>query len=265
MTKRKVLIIDDSELVLALVQEELLARGYDVITRGNPLGSGAMILREKPDLVLLDVTMPTLGGEDILELMRRHQADKKTRIVLYSSRSEEELERISQSYGAHGFIRKGPDMQALAEAVQHFIDTPSSEHATDSRPTTDDDANDDDAYILFVDEDEASLRHFRHAFNELSCTAYVSSGSAALHALKAAVLPSALVISLSLTDLSAPDLYRKALALHHELAGRFIFTAEQQPSADMLRFIDNADETLLLKPIDLDTLRQHMPSSATGA
>ena len=70
---------------------------------------------ELPDIVLVDVTMPSLSGPKLIELARK----KKTHdcpIVLYSDRGEEELRQLAASCGASGFIRKTSDELHLYHA-----------------------------------------------------------------------------------------------------------------------------------------------------
>ena len=53
-----ILVVDDSEVVLNVTRTLLEAVGYRVLTHSGPAGCVAVILQEKPDLVLIDVNMP---------------------------------------------------------------------------------------------------------------------------------------------------------------------------------------------------------------
>ena len=65
------MVVDDSELVCRALSRALGAEGFEVVTRLNPIGTGAAIARERPDVVLLDVSMPALDGAEV-QIGRAH-------------------------------------------------------------------------------------------------------------------------------------------------------------------------------------------------
>ena len=66
----KIMIIDDSEIILDITKSILEAANFKVVTRNSPFGSTNAFVREKPDLVLLDVSMPALSGDSIVTLAK---------------------------------------------------------------------------------------------------------------------------------------------------------------------------------------------------
>jgi DNA-binding response OmpR family regulator len=105
----KVLVVDDDAITLEIVRERLHAAGYDVYTRDEALGTSQWVAREQPDLILLDVMMPALGGADLGQLLRRSASTNQTAVILHSSMPYEELEPIIQRTGAIGAIGKTHD------------------------------------------------------------------------------------------------------------------------------------------------------------
>src|SRR6185436_11238878 len=65
---QKVLVIDDDEKLLGAIRRLLTAAGLEVITSSSALHLPKLMHREKPDLVLLDIEMPALSGEHVLDL-----------------------------------------------------------------------------------------------------------------------------------------------------------------------------------------------------
>jgi CheY-like chemotaxis protein len=104
--KPKIVVIDDSEIVLEVTKGALEGAGYDVVTHDRPGGCVALILHEKPDLVLMDVNMPGLGGDTIVSVLAKAQPTGDTVVLLHSSLSAEVLRTKSATAGAHGFIQK---------------------------------------------------------------------------------------------------------------------------------------------------------------
>ena len=73
----------------------------------------------KPDLTLLDIVMPVVGGATICSTLRRQWPDMK--IVLLSELSEEEIARTQAECGAHGGIRKSRDPTVLVPRILHHL------------------------------------------------------------------------------------------------------------------------------------------------
>jgi len=118
---KKVLVIDDGATVLAWVSRVLKGAGYLVATRDQPIGTGAAIVREQPDLVLVDVEMPTLNGDELVLGVKKHEAGQRIPIVLHSSLSATELESRARACGADGYIQKTPNENDFIRQVTALI------------------------------------------------------------------------------------------------------------------------------------------------
>jgi len=118
--KPKILLLDDSELVRDLVRETLEEHGYEVVTTDTPFGFSNLLRRERPDLTLLDVTMPTLRGDKLAEIAISHGIDCP--IVLFSDRPAAELEAMVKAVKAAGYIQKAGDMDEVVRSVQRFLE-----------------------------------------------------------------------------------------------------------------------------------------------
>ena len=117
----KILICDDSSLCCEMVKEALEGQSFEVVALDSPFGFGAALLRERPDLVLLDVSMPALQGDQLVRLARRHDLPPCP-IVFFSDRPEEELWGLMEQVGAAGFLHKTGDPETLAQAIRVFLD-----------------------------------------------------------------------------------------------------------------------------------------------
>ena len=117
----KIVIIDDSAIVVEAMQIALEKIGYAVVSRTVALGTGALILREMPDLVLMDVSMPTLDGVDVVQRMRKNERLKKIPVLLFSSKTEEELQAAVARSGADGYLCKSSDHDEVARLVHGWV------------------------------------------------------------------------------------------------------------------------------------------------
>jgi DNA-binding response OmpR family regulator len=118
---KTVLVVDDSDIVLELVRKALEAAGYTVITRNKPSGSVAAILRDKPDIVLLDVNMPTLSGDTIAKILAKMTQNPETMVLLHSSLSIENLKLKALATGAHGYIQKTDSATELIRRIEYWL------------------------------------------------------------------------------------------------------------------------------------------------
>ncbi|MDF1564699.1 MAG: response regulator [Deltaproteobacteria bacterium] len=99
----RILVIDDSKSLLAAVQYTLGKAGMEVFVSDNPITVGTLIRQHRPQLVLVDVEMPGLEGDKVVEIIGKHEG---MRVVLYSSKGLEELRELARRSRADGFIVK---------------------------------------------------------------------------------------------------------------------------------------------------------------
>jgi len=105
--KEKILIIDDSELVLVMAKDALEQAGYRVLTATNGIEANRFIFsREKPDLIIMDIMMPMLDGNKKAKLLKENEVSRDIPILLLSSKSEQEMRQLMAEAGADGFILK---------------------------------------------------------------------------------------------------------------------------------------------------------------
>jgi len=79
--------IDDSQTVLNSIKHFLDENTFSVVMINDPVKALMQILRSKPDLILLDVEMPSLDGYELCSLLRKHSAFKNTPIIMVTGRT----------------------------------------------------------------------------------------------------------------------------------------------------------------------------------
>lgn len=121
MSKGKILILDDSEIVLEATRLVLEDADFEVAVLTSPFLLFETMQREKPDVVLVDVNMPTLSGDRVLEVSNAFGAFRETPVLLYSTLEEAELRAMAGRYGADGFVRKSLDRQLLLHEVEGWV------------------------------------------------------------------------------------------------------------------------------------------------
>jgi len=120
----KVLIIDDDPVVLTLSQAALENRGHDVVTRDGAIGAMAVVLRERPRVVVVDMQMPGLSGDEWLRMLRERKVlgeKSEVAFILHSGVRAAELEKLVLETGALGGIVKKADPHAFAHAFEQLV------------------------------------------------------------------------------------------------------------------------------------------------
>jgi CheY-like chemotaxis protein len=118
----KILVLDDSEIVLEATKMALEDAGHEVITLMSPFLLFETMQREHPDVVLVDVNMPALSGDRVLEISNAFGAFRETPVLLYSTIEAAQLKAMAQRYGADGFVRKSLDREVLLREVESWIE-----------------------------------------------------------------------------------------------------------------------------------------------
>ncbi|MDB4969322.1 MAG: uncharacterized protein JWN44_5011 [Myxococcales bacterium] len=116
---KKIVLLDDSDLIRDLVRETLEEQGYVVVDTNTPLGFSNLLRRENADLALLDVNMPTLRGDKLAEIAIQHGI--VCPLVLFSDRPAAELDQMAKAVKAAGYIRKTGDMDEIVRSVKRFL------------------------------------------------------------------------------------------------------------------------------------------------
>jgi CheY-like chemotaxis protein len=116
---KHILIVDDSPIVLEAARHALVSAGYQVETRSGVEDLGARGSGNF-DLILIDVQMPELYGDDVASVMRNDR-EVKTPIYLFSTLSDDELRERVRAAGIDGFISKDEGLEHLVAEVTKIL------------------------------------------------------------------------------------------------------------------------------------------------
>lgn len=116
--KKRILIVDDSETTMALLEADLTAKGFEVHTADSADKATKIILKKntRPDLVLLDVRMPNVDGEQFCRFIKNNSLFAGIKVLLCSAENVEELQRICREAGADGFVAKDAVLSKVLSA-----------------------------------------------------------------------------------------------------------------------------------------------------
>lgn len=120
---QKILIIDDSPLVLAMASDALKAAGFDVFTATNGIEANSYIFstNNRPDLIILDIMMPLLDGNKKAKILKEKDFSKDIPILFISSKTEAELSKLVDESGVDGYICKPFTPQVIVNSVRKVL------------------------------------------------------------------------------------------------------------------------------------------------
>jgi len=135
MSKIKLLVIDDHERIRENVAEILRLASYEVFTAENGTTGLALAIKEKPDLIICDITMPELDGYGVLEGIRSNPATAFVPFIFLTARTERGDQRKGMELGADDYISKPFDDSEILNAIQARLkkyDTLQNVYSSDS-------------------------------------------------------------------------------------------------------------------------------------
>ena len=102
----KVMIVEDDASLREIYSIRMTAEGYDVVTAGDGEEALAVVVREKPDLILADVMMPKISGFDMLDILRSTPETKNIKVVMMTALSGEDQRERGERLGANRYLVK---------------------------------------------------------------------------------------------------------------------------------------------------------------
>ena len=115
---RTILVVDDKANVRTLVREYLSEEGFRVAVADNGQNALYAARHEKPDLILLDIMMPTMDG---YEFIRTYRRESETPIILLTAKLEESDKVIGLELGADDYITKPFGMRELVARIKTVL------------------------------------------------------------------------------------------------------------------------------------------------
>ena len=117
-TRKKVLCIEDDRETAALIAEELVERGFEVSVAHDGRAGFAAILKNMPDLVLSDISMPVMSGFEVLErLTALEPRFAKMPFVFLTALTVRENELKGRQLGADDYVTKPIDFDVLTTII----------------------------------------------------------------------------------------------------------------------------------------------------
>ncbi len=115
---KTILVVDDEARIVSLVQAYLEKAGYQVVTARNGREAIYAARDAKPDLIILDIMMPEMDGQ---EFMQVHRQERQTPIIMLTAKIEEDDRIVGLELGADDYVTKPFSPRELMARVKAVL------------------------------------------------------------------------------------------------------------------------------------------------
>ena len=119
--KKTILIVDDEPQILLMVSTRLQANEYDVVTALSGAEGIEKAKKQMPDLVLLDLVMPEMDGEEVLRCLKQEPATQKIPVIIFTADTRRVKVREHQMRGAADCLFKPFVAEELLSKVHKIL------------------------------------------------------------------------------------------------------------------------------------------------
>jgi DNA-binding response OmpR family regulator len=121
MSRKKILLVDDSSTIL-MMEKFILRNGpYEILTATNGEEGVLKAAEQMPDLILLDVIMPKMGGFEACRLLRTTRATSEIPIIMVTTRGEAANVEAGWANGCTDYVTKPINAIELLAKVRNFL------------------------------------------------------------------------------------------------------------------------------------------------
>ena len=121
MGRKKILLVDDAKTVILMEQMILNRPDLQLLTAHDGDQAIEVALAENPDLIQLDVVMPTLTGIEVCQRLRGEPQTKATPIIMVTTRGEEQYIAAAKAAGCTDYVTKPLDAGLLLQKVKSLL------------------------------------------------------------------------------------------------------------------------------------------------
>jgi CheY-like chemotaxis protein len=138
MSRKKILIVDDSQVILRTLSSKLRANNYDIVTAADGSEAVSAVRQQRPDLIVLDITFPpdvahgggiAWDGFLIIEWLHRMEEAKNTPIVIITAGEAGKFKERALAEGAVAFFQKPIDSGELLATINQTLEGQKAEPA----------------------------------------------------------------------------------------------------------------------------------------
>ncbi len=130
MKRKKILLVDDSNTILMMEKFILRDQSYEIVTASDGEEGVQKAILHRPDLILLDVIMPKMGGFEACRRLRENDLTRNTPIIMVTTRGEAANVENGWTSGCSDYVTKPINAIELLAKVRNFLSDSAGEVAS---------------------------------------------------------------------------------------------------------------------------------------
>lgn len=120
--RKKILVVDDQQDLREALFTFLAAQGYEVFSAGDGLEAIAMVKKEQPDLMLLDIMMPSMSGKEVLDTLKSEGVAPNMKVLILTALSDlESLSEILDRGGMDYLVKSDWKLEDIVRKVSEKL------------------------------------------------------------------------------------------------------------------------------------------------
>lgn len=121
MSRKKILLVDDSSTILMMERMILAKYGYELTTAGNGEEALAKAESERPDLILMDLVMPKMNGLDAMRRLHQNQQTSAIPVIMVTTKGEATNVETAFENGCSDYVTKPINSLDLVTKVRSYL------------------------------------------------------------------------------------------------------------------------------------------------
>ncbi len=121
--RTKILIVDDDTDIRRGLNVHLQANGYEVLFAADAMSAIAVAVKERPDLIILDIGLPAGDGYVVMERLQNYPALACIPVIVLSARDATNNKQRALDAGAYAFFQKPADTGRLLKSIRAAVDS----------------------------------------------------------------------------------------------------------------------------------------------
>ena len=248
--KPKILTVDDSKTIRLIVTKALKPFDVDVLEASNGVEGVAVAMREKPDLILLDLTMPIMDGSECLAKLKSHADLKNTPVIMLTAESGRDNVMKIAKMGVRDYLVKPFKEDMLVERAGRIIELKAKGGGVKKVKRYDDPLN-----ILVVDDKPAIIDQIRAAVSDTPWQVHGRTQTGEALDYCSQNVPDAILVSLSLPDGAGFTLFQMFRASTRTKSAPIFGLSVKTATEDQTRATQVGFLGVITKPLDPDDLK----------
>ena len=116
-----VLIVEDNEKNMKVMRDLMRVQGYQTLEAVDGLTGLDMARQHRPDLILMDIQLPTIDGYEVTRRLKTQEETKQIPVIAVTSFAMRGEEEKAREAGCDAYVSKPIDIRKLIETVQKFL------------------------------------------------------------------------------------------------------------------------------------------------